>query len=95
MTSFQVMFKARDLFNNYLVELQGQHCDSINEQKHVAADIYFEFSQVYFLIWQWTQGVCLPAVSGFAYGFQVHFFLLRSNSYSHYAGTLFDCKNSD
>lgn len=42
------MFKARDLFNNYLVELQGQHCDAIKEQKHVAADIYFEFAQVFF-----------------------------------------------
>ena len=42
----QVMFKARDLFNNYLLELQGQHSDAIQEQKHVAADIYFQFAQV-------------------------------------------------
>nr|PNR30269.1 hypothetical protein PHYPA_026585 [Physcomitrium patens] len=41
---YKVMFKARDLFNNYLVELQGQHCDAIKEQKHVAADIYFQFA---------------------------------------------------
>ncbi|KAG0601340.1 hypothetical protein M758_11G102800 [Ceratodon purpureus] len=42
---YKVMFKARDLFNNYLVELQGQHCDAIKEQKNVAADVYFQFAQ--------------------------------------------------
>ncbi|XP_073386115.1 uncharacterized protein [Physcomitrium patens] len=53
---YKVMFKARDLFNNYLVELQGQHCDAIKEQKHVAADIYFQFAHVFFTYLSYTQG---------------------------------------
>jgi hypothetical protein len=56
------MFKARDLFNNYLMELQGQHCDAIKEQKHVAADIYFEFAQVLFHYLQVSSTLWLPMI---------------------------------
>jgi hypothetical protein len=40
------MLNARDLHNNYPLELHGHHSDAIRDQKHVAADIYFQFAQV-------------------------------------------------